>query len=209
MMMANMALSDEAGRNTLLALPIRISISLFRLPLLVNTTPRRCLNFSSCCSLLPLTCSTHCHGFTQKHNTSFFLVMMFIPAWIARSWKPITWMLKAPFRGCRQHQMVRKKQKVDPAAPNSDTLADSAVTVYPIHTDFEKEWWQHTPLSESNIHGERLWFKLRRLGHTLLSRNETNWRPITGGRQLRTPATLTRLFQRDPVVCFLNVVEGQ
>jgi len=25
--------------------------------------------------------------------------------------------------------------------------------------DNEEEWWQHTPLSESNTNGERLWFK--------------------------------------------------
>jgi len=24
--------------------------------------------------------------------------------------------------------------------------------------DYEEEWWQHTPLSESNTRGERLWF---------------------------------------------------
>ena len=30
---------------------------------------------------------------------------------------------------CKQHQIVRQKQTVDPAAPKSDTLVDSAVTV--------------------------------------------------------------------------------
>jgi len=32
------------------------------------------------------------------------------------------------------------KQTVDPAAANSDTLVDSAVTVYPIYIDYEEEW---------------------------------------------------------------------
>jgi len=34
-----------------------------------------------------------------------------------------------------QYQFVRKKQMVHPAVPNSDTLVDASVTVYPIYTD--------------------------------------------------------------------------
>jgi len=53
-----------------LSLNIRVSNSLFRLPSLVNTTTRY-VNFSTCCSVLLLTCSVHC----------VFLALMFIPAW--------------------------------------------------------------------------------------------------------------------------------
>ena len=45
-----------------------------------------------------------------------------------------------------------QKAKIGPAAPNSDTLVDAAVTAYPIHIEYEEEWWQHTPLSESKTH---------------------------------------------------------
>jgi len=31
------------------------------------------------------------------------------------------------------------------------------------------------------------------------------WRPVTGGRQHRTPATLLKLFTRNPVTCYLEV----
>jgi len=48
-------------------------------------------------------------------------------------------MLNALFRGCKQHQIVRKKQTVDPATSNSDALIDLTVTVYPIHIDYEEE----------------------------------------------------------------------
>jgi len=34
-----------------------------------------------------------------------------------------------------QYQFVRKKQTVHLAIPNSDTLVDAFVTVYPIHMD--------------------------------------------------------------------------
>ena len=34
-----------------------------------------------------------------------------------------------------QYKFVRKKQTVHPAVPNSDTLVDASVSVYPIHID--------------------------------------------------------------------------
>ena len=52
--------------------------------------------------------------------------------------------------GRKQYQTVRKKRTVDPAASKSDTLINSAVTVYPVHIDYEEEWWKHKPLSKSN-----------------------------------------------------------
>ena len=60
---------------------------------------------------------------------------------VARSRKPIKCMLKC--------QSVRKKQTVDPAASNSDTLIDSVVPVYLTELDYDEEWWQHTPLLQS------------------------------------------------------------
>jgi len=50
-----------------------------RLSSLVNTIPRY-LKFSTCCSVLPLTCSVHCLGFIERHNTSIFFVLIFVPA---------------------------------------------------------------------------------------------------------------------------------
>jgi len=57
-----------------------INLLELRLPPLVNTTPRY-LNFSTCCSVLSLTCRIHCLGFVERHNTSVCLVLIFIPAW--------------------------------------------------------------------------------------------------------------------------------
>jgi len=37
-------------------------------------------------------------------------------------------------------QSVRKKQTVDPAASNSDTLIDSVVPVYLTELDYDEEW---------------------------------------------------------------------
>jgi len=34
-----------------------------------------------------------------------------------------------------QYQFVRKNQMVHPAVPNSDTLVDASIIVYPIHID--------------------------------------------------------------------------
>ena len=45
---------------------------------LANTT-FRCLNFFTCCGILPLTCSIQCLVFVKRHNTSVILVLIFIP----------------------------------------------------------------------------------------------------------------------------------
>ena len=70
--------------------------------------------------------------------------------------------------------------------------------------DYEKERWQHTPLSESNTNGERSWVNFPDTDK-LLSRNTMAWQPVTGGRQLWLPQHSQKLFTRNPVVCFLEV----
>ena len=52
---------QQNSRRTAFALPIRVSIYLFRLPSIVNTIPRY-LNVSTCCSDFSLTCRKHCLG---------------------------------------------------------------------------------------------------------------------------------------------------
>jgi len=56
---------QKGSHRAAFASPIRVSISLFRLPSLVNTTPRY-LNFSTCCSVLPLICNVHWRGFRLR-----------------------------------------------------------------------------------------------------------------------------------------------
>jgi len=61
------ATEQLSSRRNALALPIRVSISSFRLPSLANTTSRY-LNVSNCCSVLPLTCRIPYLGFAEKHT---------------------------------------------------------------------------------------------------------------------------------------------
>jgi len=42
-------------------------------------------------------------------------------------------MFKTLLRGCKQCQIILKKQKIDPAVSNSDILVYSVETVYPLH----------------------------------------------------------------------------
>jgi len=112
---------------------INPSVPDFRL--FVNTTPRY-LNVSTCCNVFPLTCRIHCLGRLARHNTSIFLVLIFVPAWSHAAenrsnacWSPC-W--EDPRM---QYQFFRKTQTVHPAFLNSDTLVDASVTVYPIHVD--------------------------------------------------------------------------
>jgi len=53
-------------------------------------------------------------------------------------------MLNTVFGWCKQFQVLGKKQKVDPAASNSETFADLTVFVYPINLEYEEKWRQHT-----------------------------------------------------------------
>jgi len=110
--------------RTAFALPIRVSISLFRLSSLVNTTPRSS-NVSTCCSVSPLICRINCLGRLERHNTSIFLVLIFVPAWSCAAENRSN----ACWRPCwedprMQYQFVSKKQTVHPAVPNSYTLVD-------------------------------------------------------------------------------------
>ena len=82
------------------------SISLLCLLSPVNFTPKY-LNFSTYCSVLMLTYSTHWPGFWRDKIHPLFSDN-FHSSLIARSWKPIMCMLKALFRGCKQHRIVEK-----------------------------------------------------------------------------------------------------
>ena len=56
---------------------------------------------------------------------------------------------EGPFTGCKQHQIVLKKQTVDPAISYIKTIVDPAVTVYPIHLEYEVEVVKHTPVKHN------------------------------------------------------------
>ena len=89
----------------------------------------------------------------------FFLPSITTPRY-TWTWKPIGCMLQTLFRGWKQHQIVHNNQRVDPVACNSDTIVNLDVTFYPIHIDYEEQWWKHTHLSKFNIHCEWLWFNI-------------------------------------------------
>jgi len=72
--------------------PACINLLALRLPLLVNTTPRY-LNFSTCCSVLRLTCRIHCLGFIERHSLGICSADFHFGS-VARGRKPIECMLK-------------------------------------------------------------------------------------------------------------------
>jgi len=94
------------------------------------------LECPTCCSVFSLTCRIHCLGRRKRINTSVFLELIFVPACS----HAVENRSNACWRPCwedprMQYQFVRKKKTVHPAVPNSDTLVDASVTVYPIHID--------------------------------------------------------------------------
>jgi len=118
----------ETSCKTASIISIRVSIAFYHISSLVNTTQCTWTSRPATvyCRLLAV-----CLGFPERHSTSVFLVLIFIPNWVARSGKPIKCMLKTLFRGCKQYQIVRQNQKDQPAASNSNS---AAVTVYLIHS---------------------------------------------------------------------------
>ena len=77
-----------------------ISLLTLYLPSLVSAKPRY-FNFSTCCSVLPLTCSIDCIGFVEKHSIMVFLLRAdFHSGSVARSRKPIKCMLNTLLRRC-------------------------------------------------------------------------------------------------------------
>jgi len=90
------------------------------------------LRASTRCIVFQLTCSIQCLGRLERHNTSIFLVLIFVPAWshAAENRSNACWRLcwEEP---CMQYQFIRKKQRVHPAVSNSGTLVDASVTAYP------------------------------------------------------------------------------
>ena len=94
-------------------------------------------NFSGCTCIPELQPPT---PLLERHSTSIFLVLIFIPAWphaaanrsSACTAGPVEVMLTVPNRPHKTNGF--------PAAPNNDIFVNTAVTVYAIHTHHGKEW---------------------------------------------------------------------
>jgi len=141
---------DRAGTELrLFVWPICISISLFRLPSLVSATPRH-LNIPYLLQYIT--------GHLKRHYLRFWRDIMhrsfnadLHSRSAAGSSKPIEGMSEALLRRCQQYQTVCKKYTVGPAVLNSDTLVDSAVTVYPISWRLWKPGRNHTENSPALV----------------------------------------------------------
>jgi len=133
--------------NTLFALPIRVSMSLNAI--------LRYLNFETSCGVLLFTFSNQWHEFLERHNTQVFLGLNFVAAWLhaAENRSRLLWW------PCSEDAIsfTSSQKSDDPADSSVDTLVNSNVTVYSIHTDCEEEWWKHKPFQSSNTHDEGLW----------------------------------------------------
>jgi len=89
--------------------------------------------------------AAYCLGLLERHSSSLFSAD-FHSCLVSCCCEPIECMLKALFRDSKQYQIVRKRETVDISAHNYDTRVVTAVTVYPIHTDYEEEWQQRNTL---------------------------------------------------------------
>jgi len=111
-----------------------------RLPSRMNST-RKYLNFSTCCSIFPLTCNTHWFGYLDWHNTSVFLVLISILAWSQASengwsacWRPWWEDASSNKSSTNNKRLICNSQFSDPRRLGCDCLSSS------IHVDYEEEW---------------------------------------------------------------------
>ena len=87
--------------------------------------PQGTWNSSPAAFVLPLTYIAQWVGFLERHNTYLGVFSDgFLSCSVARSCKPIKCILKTMLRRCYQNESVRKKQTIDPAAPDCDTLLE-------------------------------------------------------------------------------------
>jgi len=182
------------------ALLSRVSISLFRIPSLVNSTPRY-LNVT-CCNVLSFTCSIYCIGFIEGHNTSIVMVLIFIPgrshAAENRSsacWRSCSEDASSTKSSAKKEKLILQFQIVTSHSLRCDCLSNSCRTWIGVAA---------TPFPEPRPAVNNRVIQLRRHGHKLLSRNTEIWRPMTGCYQHRTPATQPKAFWGTRSYAFLR-----
>jgi len=146
--------------RTELALPICISISLLRFSTLVNTIPGTWI--LHLLWWIAAYMQRTLRWVSREIKYFVFLVLIFIPArahaaenrWSPcwKAWRKDASSSKSPAIiggwSCSSHLW-------HPLRLGCDYLSNPCSN----REDNEEEWWQHTPLSESNTNGERLWFK--------------------------------------------------
>ena len=94
-----------------------------------------------CCSLLPLTCSTHWLGFMERHNTSVFLVLIFILIWshsaenrLSVRWRPYSEDVSSTKMSAKSKRFILQLSKAKPSSTRmclskSSRLWRAAVTL--------------------------------------------------------------------------------
>jgi len=91
-----------------------------------------CLNFSTCCSVLPLTCSVHRLSFLERHNTLVLSVLILIPAW-SHAEENIS---SACWRPCSEDESSTKSLTISKRLillfPNGGN-SSAQLSFYPIH----------------------------------------------------------------------------
>jgi len=112
--------------------------------------------------------------------------------WLSVYWRPVARMLEVPNRLQKTKRFILQLPIV--VAPSSTRLRLC-----------EEEWWQHTRLSESNTHGERLWFHSANGDVNFWAEMQwfdDQWEAAVNNILAQHSPTL---FTRNPVVCLLEV----
>ena len=118
---------------------------------------------------------------------------------VAPTWKLIKFMLKTLVGGCQQHQIVFKKQTIDPAYLPIATpcLTRQCLSIQFIWTMRRSGNSAHP--CRSPTPAVKFLISLRRHGHKRPSINTVAWWPVTGDCQHHcTPTALLKAFHKEP-----------
>ena len=114
---------------------------------------------------------THCLWFLEKYDTLVFSVLIFIPVWShapenqSRACWRICWGDASSTKSSKSKQLVMQLPTVTPSSTQLllfiQLISTSGFQPGESRSPsigYEKQWWQQTPMSESNHNDGRLWF---------------------------------------------------
>ena len=150
----------------------------------------RYVNFSTCCSVWLLTWSTHWLSFLERHDTSVFSVLIFIPASSQAAanqsgacWRPCSEDASSTKASAECKRLILQLPKV------TSSLTRLWLSIQFIWT---KRSGESTLLLEFNPNGCDLTSSTRT---QRMSRSAVTWRPVTGGVWHRPPAILQSFYR--------------
>ena len=114
-------------------------------------------------------------------------------------------MLEVLARRSQQDNIVCKKQRWNPLAPEPDPLWPPTAPKNSVHKNNEQNWWQRAALLESNMHREQVWLTAGNANQAPAPVLQGPYSPSQRASDPVLPEHLPQNATRDTVECLLQV----